>query len=128
MSLRGRRLLLAAGSALLIATPGHAAETCVVSVCVDPAFVGDTIAATGVIETGLGSGGDGVVCQYVKLMAPPPQGWSGGGSTPPYVFSRPFQWGEEYPNDYDFRACPLLCVTANPFQTDVCVMPPGSTT
>ena len=126
MSLRGRRVLLAAGSALLIGTPGHAAEICGPAVvCVDPAFVGDTLAAYGV-DTGVGSGGEGVVCKYIKYTQGPPPGWNGGYG-PPYTFDRTYDWGERYPDPeyWQVRDCVLLCVTASSLQL-VCVTPPST--
>lgn len=124
MSLRGRRVLLAAGSALLIVTPSQAAEICApAAVCVDPAFVGDTLAAYGV-DTGVGSG-DGVVCQYIKYTDGAPPGWNGGYG-PPYFFSRTYSWGQQYPYPlyWQVRDCTLACLVIP--SVSVCLMPPGS--
>jgi hypothetical protein len=50
--------------------------------------------------------GDGVVCLYVKLDEPAPDGWEKGGSAP-YIWIESQSWGSSRPNQWDYRFCSL---------------------
>jgi hypothetical protein len=120
MSPRRRRALL---FALLpaLALPGPVQAACPVQPCVDLAQW---------VDTGGGPGnGDGVLCEYLKLYAPPPSDWEGDPkSPPPYVFTRTEAWGNTWEHrqyyDWDSRgcipACPVLSGDLDPAALPSC--------
>jgi hypothetical protein len=107
MPVRRHHLLLAAalpGVLLLTGPAAHA--TC-------PGYAPCALDTPGSVEP-VHDGGSGVLCEYVKLYAPPPSDWTGtADSPPPYVFTRTQEWGDQYAHrrwfDWDDRGCLPLC-------------------
>lgn len=50
--------------------------------------------------------GDGVLCAYVKLDDPPPEGHEFGPGGAPYIWVDTQSWGARHPDQWDYQVCP----------------------